>query len=66
MSIGRALKGGWGFHPLMAWCDNSGELLAIIARPGDADSNTALRLTASGPGQWIVETHSLPRCDVLA
>jgi len=17
-------KGGWGFHPLMAWCDNTG------------------------------------------
>ena len=27
-------KGGWGFHPLMAWCDNTGELLAII--PGRA------------------------------
>jgi len=34
-------KGGWGFHPLMAWCDNTGELLAIIARPGNAGSNTA-------------------------
>ncbi|WP_219070976.1 transposase, partial [Candidatus Mycobacterium methanotrophicum] len=27
-------KGGYGFHPLMAWCDNTGELLAIIARAG--------------------------------
>ena len=34
-------KGGWGFHPLMAWCDNSGELLAIIPRSGNAGSNTA-------------------------
>ena len=34
-------KGGFGFHPLMAWCDNTGELLAIIARPGNAGSNTA-------------------------
>ena len=34
-------KGGWGFHPLMAWCDNTGELLAIILRPGNAGSNTA-------------------------
>jgi Transposase DDE domain group 1 len=34
-------KGGWGFHPLMAWCDNTGELLAIIARAGNAGSNTA-------------------------
>jgi DDE family transposase len=34
-------KGGWGFHPLLAWCDNTGELLAIIARSGNAGSNTA-------------------------
>lgn len=34
-------KGGYGFHPLMAWCDNTGELLAIIARAGNAGSNTA-------------------------
>jgi len=34
-------KGGYGFHPLTAWCDNTGELLAIIARPGNAGSNTA-------------------------
>ena len=26
---------------MMAWCDNTGELLAIIARPGNAGSNTA-------------------------
>ena len=34
-------KGGYGFHPLTAWCDNTGELLAIIARAGNAGSNTA-------------------------
>lgn len=34
-------KGGYGFHPLMAWCDNTGELLAVIARSGNAGSNTA-------------------------
>lgn len=34
-------KGGYGFHPLTAWCDNTGELLAVIARPGNAGSNTA-------------------------
>ena len=34
-------KGGYGFHPLLAWCDNTGELLAVIARPGNAGSNTA-------------------------
>jgi hypothetical protein len=34
-------KGGWGFHPLLAFCDNTGELLAVIARTGSAGSNTA-------------------------
>ncbi|KZS62929.1 hypothetical protein A4G26_28085 [Mycobacterium kansasii] len=34
-------KGGYGFHPLTAWCDNTGELLAIVPRKGNAGSNTA-------------------------
>ena len=34
-------KGGYGFHPLTSWCDNTGESLAIIARTGSAGSNTA-------------------------
>jgi hypothetical protein len=34
-------KGGYGFHPLTAWCDNTGELLAILPRAGSAGSNTA-------------------------
>src|SRR6201997_3764995 len=34
-------KGGYGHHPLTAWCDNTGELLAIIPRKGNAGSNTA-------------------------
>lgn len=34
-------KGGYGFHPLTAWCDNTGECLAIIPRAGNAGSNTA-------------------------
>jgi Transposase DDE domain group 1 len=34
-------KGGYGFHPLLAWCDSTGELLAVICRPGNAGSNTA-------------------------
>lgn len=34
-------KGGWGFHPLTSWCDNTGESLAVITRTGSAGSNTA-------------------------
>jgi len=34
-------KGGFGFHPLGAWCDNTGELLAVRLRPGNANANHA-------------------------
>jgi len=33
-------KGSWGHHPLTAWCDNTGESLAIKLRTGSAGSNT--------------------------
>ncbi len=33
-------KKGWGFHPLGAWCQNTGEALAMLLRPGNAGSNT--------------------------
>ncbi|WP_239342173.1 IS1380 family transposase [Frankia sp. CiP3] len=31
----------FGHHPLTAWCDTTGELLAVKVRPGNAGSNTA-------------------------
>jgi len=34
-------KGGCGFHPLLARCDETGEALAGLLRPGNAGSNTA-------------------------
>ena len=34
-------KGGFGFHPLMAYLDATGEALAGVLRPGDAGANTA-------------------------
>ncbi len=30
-------KGGFGFHPLFCYLDQSGEALAGLLRPGDAD-----------------------------
>jgi hypothetical protein len=32
---------GFGYHPLLAYCDNTGEPLAGLLRPGSAGSNTA-------------------------
>jgi hypothetical protein len=32
---------GFGLHPLLAYCDNTGEPLAGLLRPGSAGSNTA-------------------------
>ncbi len=34
-------KGGFGFHPLLAYCDETGEALAGQLRPGNAGANTA-------------------------
>ncbi|MCA1678262.1 MAG: IS1380 family transposase [Actinobacteria bacterium] len=34
-------KGGYGFHPMLAYCDETSEALAAILRPGNAGSNTA-------------------------
>src|SRR5438034_574972 len=34
-------KGGFGFHPLHCFLDETGEQLAAILRPGNAGSNTA-------------------------
>lgn len=34
-------KGGFGFHPLHCFLDESGEHLAAVLRPGNAGSNTA-------------------------
>jgi Transposase DDE domain group 1 len=34
-------KGGYGFHPLLAYCDETSEALAGMLRPGNAGSNTA-------------------------
>jgi hypothetical protein len=34
-------KHGFGYHPLLAFCDNTGEFLAARLRSGNAGSNTA-------------------------
>lgn len=34
-------KGGYGFHPLTAWCTNVEDALAVMLRPGNAGSFTA-------------------------
>ena len=34
-------KGGFGFHPILAYLDNTGEALAGLLRPGKAGANTA-------------------------
>jgi hypothetical protein len=32
-------KRSFGFHPIGVWCDNTGELLAMKLRPGNANAN---------------------------
>jgi hypothetical protein len=42
-------KGGYGFHPLVAYADETREALAGVLRPGNAGANTAADLHR-GPG----------------
>jgi hypothetical protein len=42
-------KGTYGHHPLGAWCDNTGEALALKLRPGNAGSNTAAGAPRGAP-----------------
>lgn len=39
-------KKTYGFHPLAAWCANTGECLAMLLQPGNAGSNTVTDHTA--------------------
>jgi hypothetical protein len=34
-------KGGFGYHPILVWLDNTNEALAGLLRPGNAGANTA-------------------------
>ena len=34
-------KHGFGYHPMLAWLDNTGEALAGMLRPGNATANDA-------------------------
>jgi len=52
-------KGGFGFHPLTAFCSNVGDSLAVMLRPGNAGSFTASdhllvldAALAQVPAQW--------------
>jgi hypothetical protein len=40
-SAAATFKGGFGYHPLLCWLDNTGEALAGRLRPGNSGANTA-------------------------
>ncbi len=63
-------KHGFGYHPLMAFCDNTGEFLAGVLRPGNAGANTASdhisvldQALAQLPEQYRYGTPILVRAD---
>jgi len=63
-------KGGYGFHPMLAYCDETGEALAGMLRPGNAGSNTAADQIAvveqaleQIPAQRIEDIEILVRAD---
>jgi Transposase DDE domain group 1 len=63
-------KGGFGFHPLMAYADQTREALGALLRPGNAGANTAadhktvLDLALGQiPAQYIEQIEILVRAD---
>src|SRR5450631_4080320 len=63
-------KGGYGFHPMQAYLDETREALGGVLRPGNAGSNTAEdhkavvdRALAQIPAQYIAELEILVRAD---
>ena len=45
-------KGGFGFHPLIAYLDATGEALAVKLRPGNAGSVTPPITSRSSTPRW--------------
>lgn len=63
-------KGGYGFHPLHAYADETREALAVMLRPGNAGANTAAdhqvvldRALAQIPTEHIERIEILVRAD---
>jgi hypothetical protein len=63
-------KGGFGFHPLLAFVDDSRDALAAILRPGNAGANTAadhIELVALAleqlPGEVVTDAEIVVRTD---
>ena len=63
-------KGGYGFHPLQAYADETREALAGLLRAGNAGANTAAdhitvldRALAQIPAQYIEQIEILVRAD---
>jgi hypothetical protein len=58
-------KRTFGYHPMLAFCDNTGEFLAAALRRGNAGSNTAAdHITVSTPrsSSSPTLTATAPRC----
>ena len=63
-------KRGFGFHPLLAWLDDTHEALAAILRPGNAGANTAadhIELVGLAleqlPGEVVMDSEIVVRTD---
>jgi len=63
-------KGGYGFHPMQSYLDETREALGGVLRPGNAGSNTAEdhkavvdRALAQIPPEYIAELEILVRAD---
>ena len=59
-------KGGFGFHPLLAYLDESGEALAAELRPGNAGANTAAdQIAVAGAALGQIPAAHVEDIDIL-
>ncbi len=59
-------KGGYGFHPMLAYCDETREALAALLRPGNAGANTATdQITVAEAALEQIPRSQIEAIDVL-
>ncbi len=59
-------KGGYGFHPMLAYCDETRESMAALLRPGNAGANTATdQITVAEAALEQIPRSQIEAIDVL-
>ena len=59
-------KGGYGFHPMLAYCEQTGESMGGLLRPGNAGANTAAdQITVAETALGQIPPEHIETIDIL-